>query len=148
MDNYYCNGVISADGHQWATQGAVTDYREKMAGDYTRGYDFGIDCLMLRQLQFHLGQRPAGRPVVPQLRRVRLSQHRASDANWFDIYHDFPTKAGKIAFRHSIAMETLKKYTCPDYPGWNLAIPDALRLDAFLKEFQRIREERRSGRTS
>ena len=33
-------------------------------------------------------------------------------------------------------METLKKYTCPTYPGWNLAIPDALRLEAFLKEFR------------
>ena len=41
LDNYYCNGVISADGHQWATQGSLTDYREKMAGDFVRGYDSG-----------------------------------------------------------------------------------------------------------
>ena len=39
LDNYYCNGVLSADGHQWATQGAVTDYQEKAFGGYTRSYD-------------------------------------------------------------------------------------------------------------
>ncbi len=32
LDNYYCNGVVSADGHQWATQGMVTDYQEKDFG--------------------------------------------------------------------------------------------------------------------
>ena len=57
-------------------------------------------------------------------------------ANWFDIYRDFAEKKGKITFRHSIPMETLRKYTCPTYPGWNLAIPDALRLEAFLTEFR------------
>ena len=79
LDNYYCNGVMSADGHQWATQGAVTDYQEKKMGDHPRGYFFGIDCADLRRLQFHLGQRALARPVVPQLRRARLApQHPAA----------------------------------------------------------------------
>ena len=56
-----------------------------------------------------------------------------SNARWFDVYHDFRTKAGKIAFQQSIAPETLRKYTCPDYPGWNLSIPDSLRVEVFKK---------------
>ena len=45
LDNYYCNGVVSADGHQWATQGAVSDYQEKAFGGHPRGYLFGTDTL-------------------------------------------------------------------------------------------------------
>ncbi len=28
MDNYYCSGVLSADGHQWTNEAFVTDYLE------------------------------------------------------------------------------------------------------------------------
>ncbi len=135
LDNYYCNGIVSADGHQWGTQGAVSDYQEKMTGGYTRGYLFGNDALCNAGCNFIWDSALlAGRSfrnygefdfpkVVPA-------------ASWFDIYHDFTEKKGQIAFRQSIPMETLKKYTCPTFPGWNLAISDALRLDAFLKEFR------------
>jgi YVTN family beta-propeller protein len=134
LDNYYCNGVVSADGHQWATQGAVTDYREKTTGGYTRSYEFGTDALCYAGCNFIWDSALlAGRSfrnygefdmptVVPK-------------ANWFDVYNDFSAGKGKITFRQSIPTETLRKYTCPTYPGWNLGIPDALRLDAFLKEF-------------
>ncbi|MDB5356005.1 MAG: Phosphoesterase family protein, partial [Phycisphaerales bacterium] len=52
LDNYYCNGVVSADGHQWATQGMVTDYQEKDFGDFTRSYDFGTDALCYAACDF------------------------------------------------------------------------------------------------
>src|SRR5690606_3095655 len=32
LDNFYCNGVLSADGHQWTDEGYVTDYLEKQFG--------------------------------------------------------------------------------------------------------------------
>src|SRR5204862_7179292 len=45
LDNFYCNGVLSADGHSWATEGAVTDHLEKAFGGFTRSYTFGDDAL-------------------------------------------------------------------------------------------------------
>ena len=36
---------MSADGHQWATQGAVSDYQEKAFGGHPRSYFFGTDVL-------------------------------------------------------------------------------------------------------
>src|SRR6185503_8127579 len=45
LDNYYCNGVNSSDGHQWEIQGITTPYHEK---DFSNGhcaYDFGTDPL-------------------------------------------------------------------------------------------------------
>src|SRR5213078_951881 len=43
LDNYYCNGVLSADGHQWAMEGFVTDYLEKAFGGFTRSYPYAGD---------------------------------------------------------------------------------------------------------
>src|SRR5262249_10047354 len=45
LDNFYCNGVVSYDGHQWATEGFVTDYLEKAVGGWPRGYFTGEDAL-------------------------------------------------------------------------------------------------------
>jgi YVTN family beta-propeller protein len=141
LDNYYCNGVISTDGHQWAMQGAISDYREKMFGGHTRSYDFGSDvlafanCNSLWDSALLAGRslRNYGECDFPDV---------APPGNWFDVYRDFAGKRGKFTFRPSMSMETLKKYTCPTYPGWNLAIPDAVRMDAFLSEF---REYEKSG---
>jgi hypothetical protein len=35
----------------------------------------------------------------------------------------------------------LKPYTCADFPGWNLAIPDSLRTDVFLREFEEYQKK-------
>jgi YVTN family beta-propeller protein len=43
LDNYYCNGVLSADGHAWAMEGYATDYLEKSFGGFTRSYPYSGD---------------------------------------------------------------------------------------------------------
>src|SRR5207302_10185876 len=43
LDNFYCNGVLSADGHQWAVEGDVVDGLEKGFGGWTRSYPFPGD---------------------------------------------------------------------------------------------------------
>ena len=46
LDNFYCNGVLSADGHQWTNEGYVTDYLEKAFGGWPRSYPYdGDDAL-------------------------------------------------------------------------------------------------------
>jgi hypothetical protein len=57
------------------------------------------------------------------------------DAKFVDIFEDHNSKAGKISFEHTIQIETLRRYSCPNAPGWNMRIPDAIRADVFLKEF-------------
>ncbi|MGA2063560.1 MAG: bifunctional YncE family protein/alkaline phosphatase family protein [Thermoguttaceae bacterium] len=142
LDNYYCNGVVSADGHQWATQGAVTDYREKTAGDFVRGYLFGLDSLAYANCSFIWDSALLGGRSFRNYGEFDFPRTIPRAAGWFDVYRDFQAKGGKIGVQHSLAQETLRKYTCLDYPGWNLRIPDSLRLEAFLKEF---REYEKSG---
>src|SRR5581483_1539235 len=38
LDNYYCNGALSPDGHHWATEGYAVDFLEKSFGAWVRSY--------------------------------------------------------------------------------------------------------------
>lgn len=132
LDNYYCNGVLSADGHQWATQGITTDYQEKTFGGWARSYDFGSDPLafaptdfiwdnaLLHGLSFRNYGEFAWPSVVP------------GSAKWLDMY------TGKATFTQSVSVASLRRYSAPNYPGWNLKIPDSLRMDRFLEEFHQF----------
>jgi YVTN family beta-propeller protein len=138
LDNYYCNGVVSADGHQWATQGDVADGIEKTFGGFTRSYPFqGDDPLafvssgflwqaaLAHGLSFrNYGEMSGGRTEPP-------------GASFTQIYKDLHA-GGKMKFSTVVSIVELRKYTCMDYPGWNLAIPDAVRLNIFLKEFRQF----------
>ena len=56
------------------------------------------------------------------------------DSDYLTVYRDFIEKTGKIKRRQNIGIEKLRRYSCPDYPGWNMEIPDVLRAGVFLKE--------------
>jgi DNA-binding beta-propeller fold protein YncE len=136
LDNYYCSGVNSADGHQWATQGIVTDYQIKGSGDNTRSYDFGTDVLCYAPTDFiwdavlmaGLSFRNYGELDYPVI--------TSGQSNWFEVYRDW--ESGRVAFKQSIELEVLRKYTATDYPGWIMDIPDVCRMKQFLQEFRRF----------
>jgi len=138
LDNYYCNGVVSADGHQWAMQGVVVDYLEKQFGGWTRSYDLGTDALtyaangflwdavLLRGLSFrNFGELDFARVDEPK-------------GTWFDV--QAAVRAGSFRSSRNISPETLARYSAPDYPGWNMAISDQLRIDRFLDEFRAMEQ--------
>ncbi|MCA9191540.1 MAG: beta-propeller fold lactonase family protein, partial [Planctomycetales bacterium] len=43
LDNTYCAGILSADGHQWSTTAISTDYMEKSFAGFPRSYPDGMD---------------------------------------------------------------------------------------------------------
>ena len=45
-------------------------------------------------------------------------------------------EGGQSTVQHLAELEPLRRYTCPDYPGWNMKIPDVLRADVFLRELR------------
>jgi YVTN family beta-propeller protein len=137
LDNYYCNGVLSADGHAWAMEGYATDYLEKSFGGFTRSYPFGgddplsfaptgfiWDNVLLHGLSFR------------NYAEMNLTATVPANASWKAIYEDYTNGTNKIKFKHDIQIEMLRRYSCPDSPGWNLRIPDKIRADVFLNEFK------------
>lgn len=138
LDNYYCNGVLSADGHSWATEGNVTPYLERAFGGFNRSYTFGDDPLTYsssgflwdRVLDAGLGFRNFGEmdyATPPAGMKIKdLLKSRGGT---------YPT------FAHKVGIDRLRRYTDPIYPGWNMEIPDVVRMDRFVAELKRYERE-------
>jgi YVTN family beta-propeller protein len=138
LDNYYCSGVLSCDGHQWATQGLTSPIREKDWSNQHITYSFGRDPLcfagcgfiwdhVLRQgLSFrNFGE--LGYGVVPK------------EKKWTDNYNAWKNGQAAASMSGDYKFEAIRRYSDLRYPGWDMLIPDQFRADVFLaalKEFE------------
>lgn len=132
LDNFYCNGVLSADGHSWATEGNVTDHLEKAFGGFTRSYTFGDDPLTYSSSGFLWDNALAHGLTFRNYGEMDYTGI-TPDRDYAAILNTFQSHA-PLRYTHSIGVENLRRYSCPDAPGWNMAIPDVVRAEAFLRE--------------
>ncbi|QDV22395.1 bifunctional YncE family protein/alkaline phosphatase family protein [Aureliella helgolandensis] len=139
LDNYYCNGVLSADGHSWATEGNVTPYLERAFGGFSRSYTFGDDPLTYSSSGFlwdyvlgagltfrNYGEMDYAKPPQGMKYQEIWKAHAAGE---------------DLRFEQNIGIERLKRYSSPDYPGWGMMIPDVLRMKRFLTEFEQFKTD-------
>lgn len=135
LDNFYCSGVLSADGHQWTDEAYVTDYIEKFFGEFTRSYPYdGDDALAYASsgfiwdnvLKHGLTFRDYGEFVDAVI--------EPEDATFTEIYNDFKNKTGKIKIQAKANLEQLKPYLCPTYIGFPNKVSDQYRAEEFIKE--------------
>jgi YVTN family beta-propeller protein len=132
LDNYYCNGVNSSDGHQWATQGITTPYHEK---DFSAGrcaYDFGTDPLCYAGCGFiwdHLLRKGISFRNFGELDFAEVTKGKT----WTDLYNGWKDKSDSIWYKCGYSVKSLEKYSDLRFPGWNLTIPEQIRADLFLK---------------
>lgn len=138
LDNYYCNGVNSSDGHQWAIQGITTPYHEK---DFSMGhcaYDFGTDPLSYAGCGFiwnHLLRKGISFRNFGETDLAEIPKGKT----WTDMYNSWKDKNDSAGYKCVYAMKSLEKYSDLRFPGWNMDIPDQVRADAFinaLKEYE------------
>jgi YVTN family beta-propeller protein len=138
LDNYYCNGVNSSDGHQWAIQGITTPYHEK---DFSMGhcaYDFGTDPLSFAGCGFiwnHLLRKGISFRNFGETDLAEITKGKT----WSDVYNSWEKKNDSAQYKCVYAMKSLEKYSDLRFPGWNMNIPDQVRADAFinaLKEYE------------
>lgn len=137
MDNFYCSGILSADGHQWTNEAFVTDYLEKSFGDFTRSYPYdGDDALAYASSGFiwdgvlkkGLTFRNYGEFVNAEITPAR--------ATFKEIYNDFKNGTNKISIKAKANLEQLKPYTCPTFIGFPNKVPDVYRAAEFMKELK------------
>ncbi len=135
LDNFYCNGILSADGHSWATEGNVTDHLEKSFGGFTRSYTWGDDPLTYSSSGF-LWDNVLGHGLSFRNYGEMDYAEPTPAGDFKAIYRDYLDKTGKFTFAQSIGIERLRQFSCRAYPGWNLGVPDVLRADLFLRELK------------
>ncbi len=149
LDNTYCAGILSADGHQWATSAFVTDYIEKAFSGFPRSYVYGgftegVDAMayapsgFIWDLAAAQGRsfRNYGEFMLPRVQWT--DPHRGDVPGWADIHRELVSPAGAIAFGCTPGIPSLAAWSKFDTVGWNLNVPDQYRVDRFLEEFRRF----------
>ncbi len=134
LDNYYCNGILSPDGHHWATEGITTDYLEKSFGAWVRSYpSTGDDPLAYSNTGFIWDN---------------ALQHGLSFRNYGEFRYDKlepfahgsatrPVAPSDLKDRRvHIGLQAIAPYTCPDFPGYTTEILDVQRADTFIRELR------------
>jgi hypothetical protein len=137
LDNFYCSGILSADGHQWTDEAYVTDYIEKFFGDFTRSYPYdGNDALAYASsgfiwdnvLKHGLTFRDYGEFVDAVI--------EPENATFKEIYQEFLARTQKIKIHAKANLEQLKPYLCPTFVGFPNTVPDVYRAAEFIKELK------------
>lgn len=141
LDNYYCNGVNSADGHAWSTEGNATAYLERSFGGWTRSYPFGDDPLSYSSSGFLWDHVLAAGLSFRNYGEMDYAGPEPANASFSNIYQDYVSGKRSIRFTQNIEVENLRRYSCRNYPGWNMRIPDVLRAEVFLKELKEFERE-------
>ncbi|HEY7309162.1 MAG TPA: alkaline phosphatase family protein, partial [Gemmataceae bacterium] len=140
FDNFYCSGVLSADGHQWVNEAYVTDYLEKSFGHFTRSYPYeGSDPLAFASSGF-LWDNALARKKTFRNYGEFVKTTLPKGTTWTDMYNDSKRRAGKIKIETKPNVEALTLFTRAGFPGYHLTIPDAYRVRIFLedlKDFER-----------
>ena len=153
LDNTYCSGILSADGHQWSDTGITTDYMEKSFAGFPRSYPDGMEDDDVDALAYS----PAGfiwDNVLAHGRSLRIygefaatekgwtDPRRKGDIKFPDHWKEFTSGAGDIRISSRPTIESIRPYLCTNTVGWDMNIPDVFRAREFIKE---LREYEKAG---
>ena len=135
LDNTYCNGVLSADGHQWTNEGVVTDYIEKSFGGFVRSYPYdGDDALAYASSGFIWDYVLRAGLTFRNYGEFVKAKIEPANATWTDIYTDYLNNTNNISIRAETELHTLEPYIAPSFVGFPGSVPDVYRAREFIKE--------------
>ena len=138
LDNYYCNGVLSADGHSWSTEGNATSYFERSFGGWTRSYPYGDDPIAISPTG-HIWDAILDKGLTFKNYGEYDYAEPTKGENYAAVLKDFLSGERKVQFRHKIGVERLRRYSDTECPGWNMGIPDILRASYFVRDIKRAK---------
>jgi YVTN family beta-propeller protein len=143
LDNFYCSGVLSADGHQWTNEAYVTDYIEKSFGGWPRSYPYwGGDAMAYASSGFIWDNVLAHKQTLRVYGEFVKAKVEWKDAakntrpGFLDCYRDFIEQRGEIDIQATAAIKTLEPYLCPTAIGFPSIVPDVHRADQFIRELK------------
>lgn len=137
LDNIYCNGVLSADGHQWTDEGYVTDYLEKSFGGFIRSYPYrGDDPLAFASSGFIWDQVIKKGLTFRNYGEFIDAEIGTGNISWSQAYNQYLNQTVIASLRAKSKLHTLEPYNCPTFPGFTGTIPDVYRARVFIKELK------------
>jgi len=146
LDNTYCAGILSADGHQWSTTAFGTDYLERSFAGWPRSYPDGMgedeaDALAYSPagfiwdlaLKHGIRIRNYGEFMAPN---VRWRDGRKGSPDFLACYRTWKGESTEVIFESYPMVPTLAAFSPTNYVGWEMSVPDQFRADFILRELQ------------
>ncbi|MDZ4659385.1 MAG: bifunctional YncE family protein/alkaline phosphatase family protein [Bythopirellula sp.] len=154
LDNTYCCGILSADGHQWSTTAYSTDYMEKSFAGFPRSYPDGMgidedDALAYAPTGFIWDNaikhkktlRNYGEFMGPSV--TWKDQARKGEPQFLDCYRAWKNKTDEVVFASWPSVESMRTFSPTDYVGWEMSVPDQFRADYILRELAEFEKDGR-----
>jgi DNA-binding beta-propeller fold protein YncE len=147
LDNTYCSGIQSADGHQWTDSGISTDYAERSFASFPRSYfdgmdESGVDALAYSPAGFIWDNAILHGKTLRDYGEFAFTRARWKDParkgspSFLDYYRDFTGQRGEILIYSTPGIESLRPYLATNTVGWDLKIPDVFRAAQFIRELR------------
>jgi YVTN family beta-propeller protein len=147
LDNTYCSGIQSADGHQWSNSAFATEYVERSHAGWPRSYmnmktEDSYDALAYSTAGFIWDNAIKHGVSFRQYGEACISDCKWTDPakkdkpTWRDFYDDWKNKTGKTKIGCKPGVESLRKVAHLDTVGWDLNVPDVVRAQAFIDDLR------------
>ena len=148
LDNTYCSGILSADGHNWSCSAISTDYVEKQFAGFPRSYPDGCTTDDADALAWS----PAGflwDAALAKHHRVRIygefcnaerawsNPARQGQPGFTDVLRDLERPSGQpseLALRSTPNLASIRPHICATFPAFENDIPDVARVDRFFAD--------------
>ncbi len=117
LDNFYADGEVSADGHNWSTSAHSTDYLEKnwVTSYGGRGGTYGGE----------------GRREIANPKKGFIWDYAKRAGVTYRTY-------GEFADNGKANIPALEGHFCPYFPGYNNSVKDTLRYNRWQREFDSL----------
>ena len=143
LDNFYCSGTLSADGHQWSTEAYATDYIEKSYGGWPRSYPYeGGDAMAYAPSGFLWDNVLAHKKTLRVYGEFVKAEIRWKDPakkvrpTFLECYRDYKEGNNEIHIQAHAAIKTIEPHLCPTAIGFPSIVLDLHRADQFKRELK------------
>ena len=150
LDNTYCCGALSADGHNWTDSAIATDYLEREFAGFPRSYPSGGDGTNTADA---LAYSPAGfiwndalaqgktfcdfGEFTTDKKHWKDSQSK-TNIHFLDCYRDFVNGLNEIVYACEPDIESLRPFIATNTIGWDLNVPDVWRAAQFIRSLKQF----------
>jgi YVTN family beta-propeller protein len=149
LDNTYCSGILSADGHNWTDTAIATDYVERSFAGWPRSYPSGgeansADALAYSPAGFIWDDALAHGKTFRDYGEFATSVSRWKDParkskpKFLDFYNHFLTGTNDVVIGCEPDIEPMRPYLVTNTVGWDLDVPDIFRASQFIKELNQF----------
>ncbi len=149
LDNTYCAGILSADGHQWSTTAFSTDYMEKSFAGFPRSYPDGMgedeaDAIAYSPAGFLWDNAIAHKKSIRNYGEFMAPKVRWSDPArkgtppYLACYRTWKGESQEVVFESEPSVESIRPFSPSGYVGWEMSVPDQYRADFILRELKEL----------